>query len=169
MTSALQHGDIVAGVDGSAVSAAALRWAVTEAARSGRSVRAVRAWSFDPLLDVQFAVAGFADQALATHRRELDTLVHKILDDAEAATVHLELIEDTPAEALIRASRNASMLVLGSHGHGRLLGLIVGSVTAQCLRKATCPVAIIPARTVPESISLLQELATATTPQGPFL
>ena len=37
MTTA-QQGDIVVGVDGSAVSAAALRWAMSEAEASGRTV-----------------------------------------------------------------------------------------------------------------------------------
>ncbi|MEU5264270.1 universal stress protein, partial [Amycolatopsis sp. NPDC021455] len=48
------------------------------------------------------------------------------------------------------ASKTAAMLVLGSHGRGRLLKLLVGSVAEHCLREASCPVAVIPARTVPE-------------------
>jgi hypothetical protein len=52
MTTAYQ-GDIVVGVDHSAVSVAALRWAV-----SGRQVVAFRAWTFEPIADLGAAVAG---------------------------------------------------------------------------------------------------------------
>jgi len=34
--------------------------------------------------------------------------------------------------------------VMGSHGHGMLHHLLVGSVTEGVLKKATCPVTIVP-------------------------
>ena len=38
----------------------------------------------------------------------------------------------------------ADLVVMGSHGHGALYNLIVGSTTQGVLRKATCPVIIVP-------------------------
>lgn len=44
--------------------------------------------------------------------------------------------------------RDAALIVIGSHGHGRLYDLIVGSVTESVLHSATCPVLVIPARSI---------------------
>jgi nucleotide-binding universal stress UspA family protein len=42
------------------------------------------------------------------------------------------------------ASTKAAYIVLGSHGHGAVYDLIVGSTTHGILRKARCPVLVIP-------------------------
>jgi nucleotide-binding universal stress UspA family protein len=42
------------------------------------------------------------------------------------------------------AEKNAELIVVGSHGHGALYHLLVGSVTAGVLKGATCPVLIVP-------------------------
>ena len=44
------------------------------------------------------------------------------------------------------ASHNAELIVIGSHGHGALYELLVGSVTAGVLKGAKCPVLVVPAR-----------------------
>ncbi|MBI2814012.1 MAG: universal stress protein [Opitutae bacterium] len=43
------------------------------------------------------------------------------------------------------AATKADYIVLGSHGHGAVYDLIVGSTTRGVLRKARCPVLVIPA------------------------
>ena len=40
----------------------------------------------------------------------------------------------------------ADLLVLGSHGHGFLGSLLLGSVAEGCVRKAQIPALIVPAR-----------------------
>ena len=50
-----------------------------------------------------------------------------------------------PAVELARLSHHADLLVLGSHGHGKAAGLLLGSVVSECLRHAACPVVVIPA------------------------
>ncbi|MEQ0557998.1 universal stress protein [Amycolatopsis sp. NEAU-NG30] len=147
MSTAIQ-GDIVVGVDHSAVSVAALRWAVSEAAVSGRQVVALRAWTFEPVYDLGAAVAGTPQAVADRERRQLEEVVAEVAQPG--VTVRAELVEHSAAVALEEASKTASMLVLGSHGRGRLLKLLVGSVAEHCLREAGCPVVVIPARTVPE-------------------
>jgi hypothetical protein len=39
------------------------------------------------------------------------------------------------------------MIVMGSHGHGALFNLLMGTVCNGVLRKARCPVVVVPART----------------------
>ena len=43
------------------------------------------------------------------------------------------------------ADRNAAMIVMGSHGHGALYELLVGSITNGVLKGAKCPVVVVPA------------------------
>ena len=40
---------------------------------------------------------------------------------------------------------NADLIVMGTHGHGMLYQTLVGSVSAGVLRKAMCPVVMVPA------------------------
>jgi nucleotide-binding universal stress UspA family protein len=48
---------------------------------------------------------------------------------------------------LTAAARNAGLLVLGSHGHSAVRQTVLGSVSAECIRKATCPVVVLPIHT----------------------
>jgi nucleotide-binding universal stress UspA family protein len=49
------------------------------------------------------------------------------------------------AEELVRASRDADMLVVGSRGGGGFTRLLMGSVSSQVTHHAACPVVVIPA------------------------
>jgi nucleotide-binding universal stress UspA family protein len=50
-----------------------------------------------------------------------------------------------PGPALIEQARGADLLVLGSHGQGRLFHAVLGSVAAECVHGARCPVVVLPA------------------------
>jgi nucleotide-binding universal stress UspA family protein len=141
---------IVVGVDGSPSSLAALSWAVAEAAVSGREVRAVAAWTYTPALEPGGVVMP-VDEMAAAHQRTLETVIGKVTGPHPDAVVRPELIEGEPVDALLEAAKGASMLVLGSHGHGRLMTVLLGSVSARCVRQAGCPVVIIPAHTAGEN------------------
>src|SRR5947207_8381298 len=131
---------IVAGFDGSDDGLRALSWAVAEAARRGGTVQAVTAWQWtEPELG-------------ADVRAEHDRMARLSLDEAITAararhpevTVSAEAVPGAPAEVLTRAAADADLLVLGSHGHGRLFHAVLGSVAEQCIRAAVCPVVVIP-------------------------
>ena len=62
-----------------------------------------------------------------------------------ASPVAAEVIEGRPADVLAAAGSAADLLVLGSHGHSRVRHTVLGSVSEECVRKATCPVVVIPA------------------------
>ncbi|MFE3177699.1 universal stress protein [Amycolatopsis sp. NPDC059235] len=142
--------EIVVGADGSPGSAAAVRWALAEAAASGRAVAVLRAWTFDLLADLESAVSRSHEEIASRYRHELDETVAKACPGADLARVRTAAVDGAPGPALVRASAGAAMLVLGSHGHSRVLHLLVGSVSEYCLRQAYCPVVIVPARSAEE-------------------
>jgi nucleotide-binding universal stress UspA family protein len=53
----------------------------------------------------------------------------------------------SPVSTILRQARRlrADCIVLGSHGHGALYELTVGSVAQGVLKRATCPVLVVPA------------------------
>lgn len=62
-----------------------------------------------------------------------------------ADVLALQVQGSTPEEVLrIAKEQGASLIVIGSHGHGALYHLLVGSVTTGILKGAPCPVLIVP-------------------------
>ena len=58
------------------------------------------------------------------------------------------LIEGNVADEILNEVKifDADMIILGSHGHGTLHKALVGSITNSVLKKAACPVLIIPSK-----------------------
>lgn len=131
------------GVDGSASSADALRWAADEAEVRGAQLVAVLAWDlfdqhhvdgsqrFDPDYD-----DGKADAALAH-------MVEEALGAEAAGGVERRTVCDLPAAGLLAAAADADLLVVGARGLGGFRGLLLGSVSQHCLHHATMPVAVV--------------------------
>jgi nucleotide-binding universal stress UspA family protein len=134
---------IVVGVDESAGAAHAIRWAIGEGETRGWSLTAVLAWGF---LDQHH---GTVKQPFDTTYGEADALValNAILVDAvgadRAVTIVRRVVCDLAAPALIKASHEADLLVVGARGLDGFRGLLLGSVSQQCLHHARCPVAIV--------------------------
>ena len=57
-------------------------------------------------------------------------------------------IRGSTAEKILHeaATHEAGLIVMGSHGHGALYELLVGSVTTGVLKDARCPVVVVPVR-----------------------
>lgn len=141
---------IVVGVDGSAPSRQALRWALHEAeVRGGSRVEAVHLWHY-PVLTYLPGVAPtpvFARVDLeAEARAALDAAVDAATAEAVAgAGVAVERVvaEGGAVEGLVERSSAADLLVVGHRGHGGFRGLLLGSVAHQCASHAHCPVVIV--------------------------
>jgi nucleotide-binding universal stress UspA family protein len=133
---------IVVGVDGTEGGRRALKWAVREAQARGGTVQAVLAWTWDGI-DLPPHAATHPDEERA--RAEL-ILAAEIgaLPSLHGVSVATEAVEGRAADVLCAASREAELLVLGSHGHSRVRHTVLGSVAEECVRKATCPVVVLP-------------------------
>jgi nucleotide-binding universal stress UspA family protein len=143
---AWRPGPVVVGVDGSAVSEAAIDFAFQAASRRGHGLVVVHAWAQpDPFVDEAFAVLSEA----ATRQTEARLAVSESLagwrdkyPDVEVTEV---IADGHPVDALLaEATRaNAALLVLGSRGRGGFAGLLLGSVSRGVLHHAACPVAVV--------------------------
>jgi nucleotide-binding universal stress UspA family protein len=130
---------VVVGVDGSANSEAALRWALADAEKHDGQVTALFVWQ------VPFSsFPGLYDRE-ALEKASKEFVIEKVSDVAPTPTVPvLPLVaEGDAAEALVVASEDADLLVLGTRGRSTLAGLLVGSVSLQCAAAARCPVLLI--------------------------
>ncbi|MER7703666.1 universal stress protein [Kitasatospora sp. NPDC097605] len=132
---------IVVGIDGSAPSKAALRWAVGQAVLTGATVHAVAAWEY-PSLYGWFAPMvddGFEQSA----RRTLTVEVDEVIGTRRPVPVEESLVLGHAAEVLLEAAEGADLLVLGSRGRGTFARTLLGSVSARCAVHGSCPVVIV--------------------------
>ncbi len=91
----------------------------------------------------------------------LNEVVHAVFGDVRPSRLRLVVREGDPAQVLLDESKGATMLVLGSRGHGGFTGLLLGSVSAKCAEHAPCPVLVVhgdepPAAMAPAATSLEQ-------------
>jgi nucleotide-binding universal stress UspA family protein len=133
---------IVVGIDGSECSNQALRWAIMEARRSDRPLLLVHVWHWrtDAIASPMSLVG--APDARRAGRSQLSRAVAEARRQGVSATTRL--LEGAAAITLARAADGAAMLVVGSHGYRRLSQTFLGSVSTGCVRRATCPVVVIP-------------------------
>ena len=136
---------IVVGIDGSSCSRAALRFASREAELRKEPLRAVCVWHTPT---AAYAGGGFIPELgeetyRSGARKMAEDELAEVLGANGEVTHGVELREGNAAEALIEASRDASMLVVGSRGRGGFTKLLLGSVSQQCAGHARCPVVIV--------------------------
>ncbi len=131
---------IVAGIDGSPSSLAALEWAARQADLTGSALLVVADWrlpstypetgtsdDYDPAADMQCVL----DNSLPAIHRSHPTL-----------ELTGQVIEGHPGRVLVDASRDADLLVVGSRGHGEFADILLGSVGVHCATHAHCPVLV---------------------------
>lgn len=132
---------IVVGVDWSEASVEALRQAQRMATPLGAKVQAVACWEYPQMYSgyVMMGVEGFEEGA----RKVLDDAVAQAFGAEMPANVSSALVRSHPREALIDASRDADMIVVGRRGHGGFGGLLLGSVSSAVVAHAHCPVLVV--------------------------
>jgi nucleotide-binding universal stress UspA family protein len=132
---------IVVGVDGSEQSRRALVWAAELAGAAGAVLEAVMVWHFPVSYGWSYATDGWNPETEAA--KCLEELADAVFPDGRPARLSLIVREGLPAKVLLDASRGATLLVLGSRGHGGFAGLLLGSVSANCAEHAGCPVLVV--------------------------
>jgi nucleotide-binding universal stress UspA family protein len=139
------EGGVVVAHDGSRSAQEALRWAGRLATRANLRLHVVRAWSMttapQPATWTPGYVPPLADYEKAV-RDELEAHVEVAKLDADCQ-VTCHVVHRAPAQALMQAAENASLLVMGPRGRGGFSGLLLGSVSDKLVHHAPCPVTVV--------------------------
>lgn len=129
---------ILVGLDGSACSLEALRWAAGYARAVGGLLRPIVAWSsssspeYVTKPDFETFARKHLEQGLRILRTEFDDVA-----------IEPMIVKGSASSVLTDASRHADLLVVGTRGLGGISATLVGSVSRQCIRHAVCPVVTI--------------------------
>lgn len=137
-------GRIVVGVDGSESANVALAWAARQAKLTGSPLQVVTTWEVPATYGWAVPLPEDLDFE-ADSRTVLTEAVNKVLG-AEASTeldLSLSIVEGHPAAVLLREAEDASLVVVGSRGHGSFSGMLLGSVGLHLATHAKCPVVIV--------------------------
>ncbi|MFI2607606.1 universal stress protein [Kitasatospora sp. NPDC018619] len=131
---------VLAGVDGSPQSTAAVHWAAAEAVRRGAALRLVHAW---PWLTDGVSSFAEADDLPEAVRRTLAEAAEDVRRLHPDLTVESDAVLDAPVDGLLAAAAEAELLVLGSRGRGGFAGLLLGSVSMSVAGRSTVPLVVV--------------------------
>lgn len=138
-------GGVVVGDDGSAGAATAVRFALEEAARRNTTLHVVRAWAIASAvrpaglaINVTPSLLELEEATLAAERERVASLI----GDAPGVPVEVHVAYSPSAQALIKASETADIVVVGARGKGGFVGLVLGSVAEQVVAHAHGPVIV---------------------------
>jgi len=140
---------VVVGVDGSAESVGALKWAADYAAVTGATITAVLSWHYPAaagIAPVGVAPKAVSDEVRGQMEQTLGKALREVFGTATPDNVKTRLAYGHPAPVLVEESQRADLLVVGHRGHGAFTGMLVGSVSMHCVTNAACPVVVVRGR-----------------------
>ena len=141
-----KHGILVA-VDGSPECDAAVSWAAREAelrelpiTLAHVVVPVVTTW---PVRSLQTEFNEWQEDNARQVLEQGQKMLRSTLGDSELPNVRTEVLHDYAVPALVKTSKQAQMLVVGSRGMGAFGRAVLGSVSSGVVHHARCPVAIV--------------------------
>jgi nucleotide-binding universal stress UspA family protein len=136
-------GPVVAGVDYSTASGAAITYAAQEARRRGLGLLLVHGF-LSTAPDEWEQISIDDDQALivAAEERLAETTAAVRLQYPDLR-ISTKVDAGSGGAALVEESESASFVIVGARGHGGFPGLLVGSVATQVSAHARCPVVVV--------------------------
>jgi nucleotide-binding universal stress UspA family protein len=108
---------------------------------TGSRLDAITAWQLPTGLGrdyIPYAMTSSEDM-----HKALEANVERVLGDDRPGQMRLLVREGDTADVLVRFGTRATMIVVGSRGHGGFAGLYLGSVSAKVAEHANCPVLVV--------------------------
>ncbi|MBA9002789.1 universal stress protein [Thermomonospora cellulosilytica] len=136
------HGEVLAGVDLFTDNEETLAFAFDEASLRGARLRALYAFQ---LAETLIAAGDYGDlgEIEDDRRARLEEILTRWRERYPGVQVIAEIVREHPVLALVQASHQADLLVVGARGHGVLQGAFLGSVSHGAIHHAHCPVAVL--------------------------
>jgi nucleotide-binding universal stress UspA family protein len=141
-----QWSTIVVGVDGSDTSRKALQRASEEAQSHQASLTVLMAWEPPPPISGPYGRPPAMELGHGPQddvQQQLSATVRDVLGEEAGASVTYRVVEGQPAKALVDASAEADLVVVGTRGHGGFVGLLLGSTSQQVVAHAHSPVLVV--------------------------
>ena len=136
---------IVVGHDGSRGADQALDEALTMARALDAGVLVVRAWTLATAprpADWTFGYTSTFDEYTEAVRLALEEGTGSAVAAFPDVHVTYQVVHGGAAVSLVEISQRTRMLVVGARGLGGLAGMLLGSVSEQCVRHSSCPVLV---------------------------
>jgi len=138
---------VIVGIDGSAASLAAAHWAADAAARRHRGLGLICAYGIPVVGHPESEYPPeFAADIVTSRHRVLADVAAELRAAHPGLSVTTTVLESDARRALVDASANAGLTVVGSRGGGRLKEVLLGSVALHVASHGRSPVAVIPQR-----------------------
>ncbi|MGJ0558342.1 universal stress protein [Methylocystis sp.] len=136
---------VLVGVDGSAASRRALRFACEHAALTGQRVLAAYAYRYPRISTAGLAVLPEDLDVSAIDAAEATAagFVAEVAAEFPGVELRSTAVIGRPGRVLARLSDDSSLVVVGSRGHTTFEQLLLGSVAQETLHRAECPVVVI--------------------------
>lgn len=137
---------IAVGLDESESSRRALAWAAAEALRRNSSLQLVTTWGLEHADVGPNAIGPIQSEGLRHSAEAIQQVaVDEVLKDVPPdLPVQRTVVQGSPADALVDASREADLIVVGSHGRGPIGTFLFGSVSRTLIKYSHCPVVVLP-------------------------
>ena len=133
---------IVVGVDGSPLATNALEYAIEEAQLRKAELHITYAYPVMAMGVTGSTGKDYYDSVESEAKKFLQGIMAKA-PSTEGLDVEWLAVPGNPSEVLIEASKEATLLVVGSRGVGGFIGLLMGSVSTQCVHYSHCPVLVV--------------------------
>ncbi|MFF2508244.1 universal stress protein [Streptomyces sp. NPDC058067] len=135
------NGFVAVGLDGSEESLAAAHWAAREALLRKVPLRLVHAKQWSAPRDLAHLTS--AEKRSRWAEKLLRDVANELRDSHPDLDIDTESHDEPPSKALASVADSADMLVLGSRGHGTLLGFVLGSVGMAVIHSTERPVVLV--------------------------
>ena len=139
-------GRVLAAIDSSDAALQALAWAMRESKLRGAELQVLHVW-----LLTSGSMSGLPESVDDALERVANLVVDKAVDqalavvgaDADGVVIHRQVKFGQPIPVIIAAANEVDLLVVGSHRHSQLGGLLLGSVSQFLSVHAPCPVVVV--------------------------
>jgi nucleotide-binding universal stress UspA family protein len=137
---------IVVGVDGSAASHEAVRWAVQLASAARADLEVIHAWT-PPDMGTERIDAALAEPADLEReaRRELQGVLAGVDESGLVTPLKVRVLQSDAVAAILDAGRAADLIVVGQRGLSGRPDEDPEDVCGRLVRAADCPVVVVPA------------------------
>lgn len=140
-------GPVVVGVDDQG-SCQALHLAAQIASSHHTTLQPVTVVHFDPSWTTAFDDR-MPELMAANAMERLDDLLEPVTEQHPDLTVDAILVDGKPVDALVKRSRGASLVVVGSRGRGGFTGLLLGSTSRRIAGRSLAPVMVVRSESTP--------------------